>query len=103
MFAAGLVDEVRRLRELPSGIGRTARQALGYKEVLDWLHADTGSVTDAIATVQTRTRQFAKRQVTWFRNLVECRAVPLADPETAATTARRIIVLGACPTVRRVL
>lgn len=94
MFAAGLVEEVHRLRELPSGIGRTARQALGYKEVLDWLDAGTGSVTEAITTVQTRTRQFAKRQVTWFRNLVECRPVSLAEPETPATTVERVFTLA---------
>ena len=94
MFADGLVEEVRCLRDSPGGFGRTARQALGYKEVLDWLDTGTGSITEAIATVQTRTRQFAKRQMTWFRNLVECRAVALAEPESPATTVARLLALG---------
>lgn len=91
MVHEGLIDEVRRLHTRPTGFGRTARQALGYKEVLDWLETGNGSVETMIETIQTRTRQFAKRQVTWFRNLEECRAVPLQGNESPAETARRLI------------
>ena len=94
MFAAGLVDEVRQLRQQPQGIGRTARQALGYKEVLDWLDAGGGNLARAIETVQTRTRQFAKRQVTWFRNLIECFPVPVTESDTPSTIAERLLQLG---------
>jgi tRNA dimethylallyltransferase len=64
MVAEGLVDEVRALEARnPS---RTARQALGYKELLE--HFD-GRCTfaDAIAAIKLRTRQFAVRQERWFR------------------------------------
>ncbi len=94
MFAEGLIDEVRRLRDRPGSLGRTARQALGYKEVLDWLEAGASSESDVIATVQMRTRQFAKRQVTWFRNLVECRPIALTETESPDTIAHRITALG---------
>lgn len=94
MFAAGLVDEVRQLRQRSQGIGRTARQALGYKEVLDWFDAGDGNLAGAIETVQTRTRQFAKRQVTWFRNLIECFPVPVAASDTPSTSADRLLQLG---------
>lgn len=94
MFATGLVEEVRRLQQRPQGIGRTARQALGYKEVLDWFDTGAGSLTESIATVQTRTRQFAKRQVTWFRNLVECCPVPVVEAENPTETAERLLRLG---------
>jgi tRNA dimethylallyltransferase len=57
MAAAGLVDEVRSLGETGE-LSRTARQALGYKEVLDGLPLDE--------TVR-RTRAFARRQRMWFR------------------------------------
>jgi tRNA dimethylallyltransferase len=62
MFAAGLVDEVRGLGPL----GRTAAQALGYKEVLAHL---AGELTEAEAThlIIRRTRRFARRQRAWFR------------------------------------
>jgi tRNA dimethylallyltransferase len=71
MFAAGLVEEVRRLRELERPWSREAAQAVGYKEVC--AHLDGGidrAVT--IAQVQMRTRQFAKRQLSWFRHLPAC-------------------------------
>jgi tRNA dimethylallyltransferase len=74
MFAEGLVEEVRALRDLPRALSREARQALGYKEV--FVHLDGGaSLDETIALIQTRSRNFAKRQITWFRHLPECRRV----------------------------
>ena len=64
MMAAGLVDEVVRLAG--RGLSRTARQALGYKELLDHLDGRM-SLDEAIAAVVVRTRQFAVRQERWFR------------------------------------
>jgi tRNA dimethylallyltransferase len=72
MFAAGLVDEVRGLRQLTRPLSREAAQALGYKEVFAYLDGGAG-LEETIARVQTRTRNLAKRQVTWFRHLPECR------------------------------
>lgn len=64
MAAAGLVDEVRRLAAAPWS--RTARQAIGYKEVLDHLRGLVGE-DDAFAETVARTRRFARRQLAWFR------------------------------------
>src|SRR5262249_13724364 len=72
MMADGLVDEVRALRQLERPPGREAAQALGYKELFAFLDGN-GSLEDAVVTIQTRSRNFAKRQLTWFRNLPECR------------------------------
>jgi len=88
MFDAGLVDEVRRLRA-GSALSRTARQALGYAEVLAHLAGET-SLDATIVLVQQHTRQFAKRQHTWFRHLVECHAVPIAGMESPADIASLI-------------
>ncbi|HEV8425188.1 MAG TPA: tRNA (adenosine(37)-N6)-dimethylallyltransferase MiaA [Actinomycetes bacterium] len=64
MAGAGLVDEVRRLADRP--LSRTARQALGYKELLDAM--DQGSpISEAIEAVIKRTRAYARRQLAWFR------------------------------------
>jgi tRNA dimethylallyltransferase len=90
MFAAGLVEEVERLVSTPSGMGRTARQALGYKEVLDHL-AGNCTRAEAIETLQRRTRQFAKRQHTWFRNLVECDEVRITGGESAEQVAELVL------------
>jgi tRNA dimethylallyltransferase len=62
MLEHGLAEEARRLAERPRGLSRTARQALGYKEVLDGLPADA-----AIAEITRRTKAFARRQRVWFR------------------------------------
>ena len=66
MVGAGLVDEVRALATRPAGISRTARQALGYHEIL--AHVEDGVSLDAsLEQAVRRTRQFARRQSSWFR------------------------------------
>ncbi|MEN6558648.1 MAG: tRNA (adenosine(37)-N6)-dimethylallyltransferase MiaA [Thermoguttaceae bacterium] len=88
MFDDGLVEEVRGL--LARGpFSRTARQAVGYREVIEHFEGRRG-LTETIALVEQHTRQLAKRQETWFRSLSECRATPLAEPFDAAEIARRI-------------
>jgi tRNA dimethylallyltransferase len=63
---AGFLDEVRELRATPGGLSRTARQALGYKELLG--HLDDGvALHDALDLAKRRTRRFARRQQRWFR------------------------------------
>ena len=66
MLAAGWLDEVRRLDDLPRPLSREAGQALGYAELWAVLRGEVTSEA-AEAMIKTRTRQFAKRQLTWFR------------------------------------
>ncbi len=62
----GLLDEVRGLASRPGGISRTARQALGYRELL--AHLEQGlSLDEAVSLAVHRTRAFARRQRAWFR------------------------------------
>jgi tRNA dimethylallyltransferase len=75
MIAAGLVEEVRALRRLGRPLSREASQALGYKEMFAYLDGKA-TLPETSARIQTRTRNFAKRQLTWFRRLRECRLVP---------------------------
>jgi tRNA dimethylallyltransferase len=96
MFAAGLVDETRRLLEAARPLGRTARQAVGYREVIEHLQGQH-TLAETIELVKLRTRQFAKRQLTWFRSLSECRSVALAEPLDAPSIARRILEEGQMP------
>jgi tRNA dimethylallyltransferase len=93
MLSAGLVDEVRSLLAGPQPLGRTARQALGYREIVDFLES-RATLDEATDLIRRRTRQFAKRQHTWFRNLVECRAVTTDGSETPALLAGRIASLA---------
>jgi tRNA dimethylallyltransferase len=89
MFADGLVEEVRRLQAGVRPIGPTAAQGVGYREVLDRL---AGRLSDEamVGRVQARTRQFAKRQMTWFRGLAEVHAWPVAPDEPADAVAARL-------------
>ena len=66
MLDAGLLDEVRTLAARPGGVSRTARQALGYRELL--AHVEDGvPLEECREEAVRRTRQFARRQASWFR------------------------------------
>lgn len=94
MFEAGLVGEVQRLAIRQPPMSHTAAQGLGYKEVIDALDANmqlpAGRLPEIIDTIQTRTRQFAKRQYTLFRNMEECRALEIDATDTAQQVADQI-------------
>jgi tRNA dimethylallyltransferase len=82
MISAGLVDEVAELAR--GQVSRTARQALGYKELFDHLDG-VGSLEAAIETIVTRTRQFAVRQERWFRRDPRIRWIDIdGDPVATA-------------------
>jgi tRNA dimethylallyltransferase len=149
MFAAGLVEEVRGLLAKYGALSRTAMQAVGYQEVIEWLERDEGSevrgqrsvirgqevesqdggpgtqysvlrtryveetttplapalplspallpasLTACIDRVKARTRQFARRQETWFRSLSECTLVPMDSDQSPADVADRILAIAA--------
>ncbi len=90
MLAAGWLDEVRSLLAEPQPLSQTAGQALGYKELIEHLRGER-SLAETIELIQTRTRQFAKRQHTWFRNLEECRPLPITGDESAAKVAASLV------------
>ena len=66
MFACGLVDEMRELLKRGLEQNKTAMQAIGYRQVVEHLRGER-SLKETIELVKIRTRQFAKRQLTWFR------------------------------------
>jgi tRNA dimethylallyltransferase len=96
MFKDGLVDEVRELMKSDPPIGKTASQGLGYKEVIDGLAGDcdheltADKEAELVELIQTRTRQFAKRQHTWYRNLVECVEVAVSESDAPTEIGDRL-------------
>ena len=66
MFKRGLVDETRELLRRGLAENKTAMQAIGYRQVVEHLRGER-SLKETIELVKIRTRQFAKRQLTWFR------------------------------------
>lgn len=66
MLEQGLVEEVSKLKEQGCTNTLVSMQALGYKEILDYLNKDI-TLDEAIYRIKRDTRHFAKRQLTWFR------------------------------------
>ena len=87
LMDAGLLDEVRALAARPAGLSRTARQALGYRELL--AHVEDGVPLDeAVDEAVRRTRKFARRQWAWFRRDPRITWVdPEDDPVDAVVAA----------------
>jgi tRNA dimethylallyltransferase len=90
MMQAGLLEETAALLKQNPAPGRTACQALGYRELIAHLQGQ-GTLEEAVKQIKTATRQFAKRQCTWFRNLEECQSFPITGDETAAQIAESLI------------
>ncbi len=76
MLESGWLEEVQHLRTQPLPLSREARQALGYRELLDHLEGNGMPWAELIDTIRIRTRQFAKRQLTWFRHLPTLAPIP---------------------------
>lgn len=90
MFAQGLVDEVRALFKQGLNPRSPAGRAIGYAEVM--LHLkDELPIAKAIEATKQRTRQFAKRQVTWFRREPGIKWLAISGDESVATTTQRIL------------
>ncbi|QEG34378.1 tRNA (adenosine(37)-N6)-dimethylallyltransferase MiaA [Bythopirellula goksoeyrii] len=88
MLERGLIDEVKRLTSEGKTLGRTASQAVGYREVIDYLADD--DYDSMVAKIKARTRRFAKRQGTWFRSLCECRFVNIEGDADAEEVSEQI-------------
>ncbi|MDE0737130.1 MAG: tRNA (adenosine(37)-N6)-dimethylallyltransferase MiaA [Pirellulaceae bacterium] len=93
MFASGLVEEVQQLLEQYQSLSRTASQAVGYREVIEMLQEGT-SLEATIERVTIRTRQFARRQETWFRSLSECRRVERAGGNDPLDIVNEMLALA---------
>lgn len=66
MLAAGLVQEVEKLKAMGCHSGQVSMQGLGYKEILSFLQGEC-TLQEAVYLIKRDTRHFAKRQLTWFR------------------------------------
>ena len=66
MMQEGLLEEVKRLKEMGYHRGMVSMQGLGYKELLAYLDGEY-PLEEAIRILKRDTRHFAKRQLTWFR------------------------------------
>src|ERR1017187_801259 len=88
MFKRGLVDETRELLKRGLAENKTAMQAIGYRQVVEHLRGER-SLPETIELVKIRTRQFAKRQLTWFRAQKTLEWIELKPDESLANLPDR--------------
>ncbi|TSA40839.1 MAG: tRNA (adenosine(37)-N6)-dimethylallyltransferase MiaA [Verrucomicrobiales bacterium] len=89
MFALGLVAETQRLLELGLEQNKTAMQAIGYRQVVEHLRGER-SLVETVELVKIKTRQYAKRQRTWFRGQPNVETIELQPIESAKGIVARL-------------
>jgi tRNA dimethylallyltransferase len=96
MFKRGLVAETEELLKHGLAENRTAMQALGYRQVAEHLRG-VRSLVETIDLVKIRTRQFAKRQMTWFRKYGAWQWMNLTPGNDAESILQHLAQQGAIP------
>ena len=91
MMENGLLEEARALYEKRDARGKTAAQAIGYKELFAYFDGGT-TLADAVEEIKLRSRQYAKRQLTWFRRNPDMHLLsPGNAADEAETLARKFL------------
>ena len=81
MFRDGLIAETEKLLKRGLAENKTAMQSLGYRQVVEHLRGER-SLEETVELVKIRTRQFAKRQMTWFRRQLQLQWIELKPEES---------------------
>jgi len=96
MIDAGLVQEVEALLARDKPLSTTARQALGYAEIIAHLNGEL-ALEDAVERIKIHTRRFAKAQRTWFKRFVHTRWFDLTEGSDPDVVAEDLIKLEQMP------
>jgi len=96
MFSRGLVEETRRLLDLGLAENKTAMQAIGYRQVVEHLRGER-DLAATIELVKIKTRQFAKRQLTWFRRHGSCQWIEVGPDEAINETLAKVMQVCTTP------
>ncbi len=89
MFRRGLVEETRSLMQQGLEQNKAAMQAIGYRQVVGHLRGEH-SLAETIEQIKIRTRQFARRQQTWFRHQLAPQWIELKAEESLEESVRNI-------------
>jgi len=90
MIEAGLIDEVQSLLAEDKPLSTTARQALGYAEIIAHLQGGP-SLAQTVENIKINTRQFAKAQRTWFKRFRETEWIDLEPDDSASRIADELM------------
>ncbi len=94
MFHNGWVEEVRVILDKYSPLGRTAMQAVGYREIGALLRGEM-NLEETIKKTQAGTRQLARRQLIWLRSLTDCQMISLDPPLDIHQVTHQILQIRA--------
>ena len=89
MFRQNWVAETEQLLQRGLAQNETAMQALGYRQIVEHLRGER-SLADTVQLVKLRTRQFAKRQMTWFRRQLQLTWINLESQSSAEAVVKAI-------------
>jgi tRNA dimethylallyltransferase len=95
MFQRGITLETQNLLREGLAGNKTALQALGYRQVAEYLRGER-SLADTIELLKIRTRQFAKRQMTWFRKQMQLKWLELGNNEPSKAVIEHLAGAVAC-------
>ena len=70
MFKNGAIEEVKEVISKNQNVKTSVMKSLGVQEIISYLKGDI-SKEEALGKAKTKTRQYAKRQITWFRNQIQ--------------------------------
>lgn len=90
MFAKGFVEEVQSLKKNYADWSKTALQAIGYKEILQYFSGEL-TLDEAKDKIKQRTRNFAKRQITWFKKEADVKWFDVLDSEKAKKEIYKVV------------
>ncbi|MCX6844210.1 MAG: tRNA (adenosine(37)-N6)-dimethylallyltransferase MiaA [candidate division WOR-3 bacterium] len=91
MMRAGLLDEVKRLKDTGFGRDTYVANAYGYAELLRHLDGEL-TLEQAVAEAKAKTRAYAKRQVTWFRSLKDAQWFECTDVSEVVRLVEPLLV-----------
>jgi tRNA dimethylallyltransferase len=80
MMENGLLDEARNVCCADWFLDSTASQAIGYKEFFDYFNSDK-PLSECVELLKQHSRNYAKRQLTWFKSKKVCDFIDISDEE----------------------
>ncbi len=92
MFKKGLVEEVKALADKGYGNCLSLRQAVGYKEVLEFLSGDI-NFEQCVKKVKSNTKKLAKKQMTWFNSDGRIKWVRTDEYSSSSELIENILIL----------
>lgn len=94
MLEQGWIEECRALKALERPISREAAQAIGYRQILEWIETGGKAPLGELATrIKTATRRLARKQLTWIRHLKECHTLRVEPGESPGVHAECVLNL----------